>query len=118
MWSIIRQFEMARVMGFWGTGSQLADLGQLENMVYVASLKLTCEPDLYNSDVKKQPAETNTELVYVGNTSFKIRSNLFLSQVSNIYSKSKFKLKNSFNYLQHSIIFFCCKSKRDHYTFS
>ena len=50
-------------------------------MLYIVSLKLSCEPDLYNLDVKKQPVDIDNELVYVGNTSFKIRSNLFVSQV-------------------------------------
>ncbi|GFR60083.1 hypothetical protein ElyMa_005399100 [Elysia marginata] len=83
VWSTIRHFESARVVTFWKfpeqQDKQFLEMSSLDRMLYIASLKLSCEPDLYNTNVQKQPVETDNELVYVGNTSFKIRSNLFMS---------------------------------------
>ncbi|RUS69170.1 hypothetical protein EGW08_023071 [Elysia chlorotica] len=81
VWSTIRHFEIARLLGFWAdTGDNFLDMRKIDKMIFIASLKLSCDPGLYNPDMKKQPVETDNELVYVGKTSFKIRSNLFLSQ--------------------------------------
>lgn len=84
VWSTLRHFEATRVMNFWKVPSQgeyqFLDIGSLPRMVYIVSTKLSCEPDLYNPDIEKSPVKTDNQLVYVGNTSFKIRSDLLITE--------------------------------------
>ncbi|GFO26500.1 hypothetical protein PoB_005300500 [Plakobranchus ocellatus] len=41
---------------------------------------MSCEPEIYDPKVVKQPVEIDFELVYVGNTSYMLRNYLYLPQ--------------------------------------
>ncbi|GFO05003.1 hypothetical protein PoB_003150800 [Plakobranchus ocellatus] len=85
IWSVTRVIEMSHAIGFWATPDgceeQFLDFGKTKTLAIVASIQLHCEPELYDQDVEKQPVEVTNDLVLVGNTSFKLRSHIFLPEV-------------------------------------
>ncbi|GFR87743.1 hypothetical protein ElyMa_000754200 [Elysia marginata] len=73
---------MNALLLYWReTGPQYLDVGELGYLTYVSSLKLSCEPELYDCNLQKQPIKVVNELIYVGNTSFKTRVKMYFPNV-------------------------------------
>ncbi|GFR91857.1 hypothetical protein ElyMa_000854100 [Elysia marginata] len=86
LWCVQRMFEKCNFLGFlaepghWGT--QFLDIGRFDCMIFLAAVEMRCKPELYDHRTRKQPVQVDSELVRVGNTSFKIRSSLFLPEIA------------------------------------
>ncbi|GFO08029.1 hypothetical protein PoB_003453400, partial [Plakobranchus ocellatus] len=86
VWSILKVSEASRCFAFWGDPQRwncthnFLHINALDSISLIVSIKMSCEPEIYDPKVVKQPVEIDFELVYVGNTSYVLRNNLYLPQ--------------------------------------
>ncbi|RUS71317.1 hypothetical protein EGW08_020925 [Elysia chlorotica] len=63
------------------TDSHYLDPDLLGCLVFIGSLRLTCEPELYDCSLTKQPVKVVNNLVYIGKSSIKTRIRIHFPEV-------------------------------------